>query len=144
MVSTIFMPGVDRKNNWKARAKATVQKPKSPQLLTDESRAILRRWYEDMYAQGRYLELAPQLCGPVFVRHEGTGTFSATAEEHAARLQKGTGGSGRLFHYRVFAEGDKVGVIGLSPNGWVQAWRVAGGKLVESWWVGARIAGAAW
>ena len=68
-----------------------------------------------MYAQGRYLELAPQLCGPVYVRHESAGTFSATAEEHAARLQRAF--AAVRLRYQVFADGDKVGIIGSRASG---------------------------
>jgi hypothetical protein len=39
----------------------------------------------------------------------------------------------------------KVGIIGLAPTGnCLQAWRVAGGKLVESWWPGVTAPGVGW
>ena len=110
---------------------------------TDATRAVHRRWYEEMYGQGRYLELAPQLCGPVFLRHEPTGTFSATAEEHAARLHQGMQGRPVVMNYDVVAEGRMVAVVGTYQGGaWTQAWRVADGKLVESWWAGNLSPGA--
>ncbi len=103
---------------------------------TEATREVHRRWYEEMYREGRYFELAPRLCGPVFIRHESTGTFSATAEEHGKRLQEAFGGRSLRLTYRSFAEGDKVGVIGVGDQrfgNWLQTWRVAGSKLVESW-----------
>ena len=103
---------------------------------TEATREVHRRWYDEMYATGKYLELAPQLCGPLFVRHEPTGTFSATAAEHATRLS--AIGSGMSFPYEVVAEGNMVAVIGGSKRfgAFTQAWRVADGRLVESWWAG--------
>ena len=111
----------------------------------DANKALLRRWYEEMYEQRRFAELAPQLCGPVFTRHEASGTFDVTAEEHGARLAEAIAARDRregrtqmVPDYRVFAAGDRVGVIATAPgNGpYVQAWRVENGKFVESWWPG--------
>lgn len=111
----------------------------------DANKALLRRWYEEMYEQRRFAELAPQLCGPVFTRHEASGTFDVTAEEHGARLAEAItardrreGRTQMVPDYRVFAAGDRVGVIATarSNGSYVQAWRVENGKFVESWWPG--------
>ena len=110
-------------------------KPSPTKGDSEETRGVLHRWYDEMYGQGRYLDLAPILCGPKFVRHEAQGTFEATAEEHGQRLHTGTKGQPYVVgKWQAFAEGDKVGVIGTEPRGFTQAWRVAGCKLVESWW----------
>ncbi|MBE7519066.1 MAG: nuclear transport factor 2 family protein [Thermoflexaceae bacterium] len=111
----------------------------------EANKRLLKRWYEEMYQQRRFAELAPQLCGPVFTRHEASGTFDVTAEEHGRRLAEAIaardareGRSPMIHEYRVFAAGDRVGVIATAaPNGpYVQAWRVEDGLLVESWWPG--------
>ncbi|MBK6561296.1 nuclear transport factor 2 family protein [Candidatus Amarobacter glycogenicus] len=107
----------------------------------EANKALLRRWYEEMYAGRRFAELAPELCGPVFIRHEAAGTFEVTAEEHAERLQAKYGAlpPGPVAPYRALAAGDRVGVIGDDrgrQHGFVQVWRVEDGKFVESWFAG--------
>lgn len=111
---------------------------------TEVTREVHRRWYEEMYGHGRYTELAPELCGPVFIRHEADGTFSATAEEHGKRLHESLGGRPVSWQWKAYAEGDKVGIIAGAPHNYVQAWRVSNGKLVESWWVGLAGPGVSW
>ena len=117
----------------------------------EANKRLLRRWYEEMYEQRRFEELAPQLCGPVFTRHEASGTFDVTAEEHGARLATAVaardaeaGATTMLPAYRVFAAGDRVGVIADSgrSGSYVQTWRVDNNKFVESWWAG--FASASW
>ncbi|MCA9822264.1 MAG: hypothetical protein KC470_06635 [Dehalococcoidia bacterium] len=117
----------------------------------DANGRLLRRWYEEMYEQRRFAELAPELCGPVFTRHEAAGTSDVTAEEYGARLASSVGQrdevEGRtplIENYRVFTSGDRVGVIGTSGRrgSYVQVWRVKDNKLVESWWSG--FAGVNW
>ncbi|MCL4243154.1 MAG: nuclear transport factor 2 family protein [Dehalococcoidia bacterium] len=111
----------------------------------EANKRLLRRWYEEMYEQRRFAELAPQLCGPVFTRHEASGTFDVTAEEHGARLAEAIaardrreGATQMVPEYKAFAAGDMVGVIASarSTGSYVQAWRVENGKFVESWWPG--------
>ncbi|MGD9933725.1 MAG: nuclear transport factor 2 family protein [Dehalococcoidia bacterium] len=117
----------------------------------EASKRLLRRWYEEMYEQRRFAELAPQLCGPIFRRHDANGTFNVTAEEYAERLTRGVvardereGRTRMITDYRVFAGGDRVGVIATSARqgSWVQTWRVEDGKFVESWFAG--FAGVNW
>lgn len=129
-------------------AMAPVVWPSPPPIGEGDPEAnkdLLRRWYEEMYEQRRFEELAPQLCGPVFTRHEATGTFDVTAKEHGARLATAVaardadvGPTPLIPAYRVFAAGDRVGVIADSgrTGSYVQAWRVENGKFVESWWAG--------
>ncbi len=111
----------------------------------EANKRLLCRWYEEMYEQRRFEELAPQLCGPVFTRHEASGTFDVTAEEHGARLATAVaardaevGATAMISAYRVFAAGDRVGVIADSgrTGSYVQTWRVENTKFVESWWAG--------
>ncbi len=117
----------------------------------EANKALLHRWYGEMYEQRRFEELAPQLCGPVFTRHEASGTFDVTAEEHGARLATAVaardaeaGATTMIPAYHVFAAGDRVGVIADSgrSGSYVQTWRVDNNKFVESWWAG--FASASW
>jgi hypothetical protein len=104
------------------------------------NKAVIRRWYDEVYRH-RDWQRVPEVAGPVFLRHEATGTFEATAEEHSKRLLRGfeSGAGPMVLEYQVIAGSDKVAVIGTYPArgwNWVQAWRVRDGKLVESWWPG--------
>ena len=116
----------------------------------EETKALLRRWYDEMWAKGR-AELIPELAGPVYTRHEMGGTRSVTAEEYrdqtAAFMSQIRVESLR---YRLVAEGDKVCAIGTwrikgvdgAPGDWgeegkqwdwVQVFRAENGRLVETW-----------
>lgn len=105
---------------------------------TEESRAALVRWYDDMWFPKNF-DLVPDCVGPVYTRHEAGGTRTITAEdyrdflnEHMATVDIVDG------RYRLIAEDDHVVAIGSwTLNGeqwdWVQAFRVEHGKLVETW-----------
>ena len=103
-----------------------------------EAKAVLRRWYDDMWARKDF-DLVPELAGPLYTRHEAGGTRVVTAEEYrdalAGSLSEATVEGLR---YRLIAEDDRVVAIGTwkidgSQWDWVQAFRVEGGKLVETW-----------
>ncbi|MBW1885141.1 MAG: nuclear transport factor 2 family protein [Deltaproteobacteria bacterium] len=117
-------------------------------MTADETKALLHRWYGEMWSQGR-AELIPELAGPRYTRHEMGGTRIVSAEEYrdqtAAFLAKVTIDDLR---YGMVAEGDKVCVIGswrftgpaegdATPSArhwdWVQMFRAENGKLVETW-----------
>ena len=117
-------------------------------MTADDTKALLHRWYAEMWSQGR-ADLIPELVGPRYTRHEMGGTRVVTAEEYrdqtAAFLSKVTI---RDFRYGLFAEGDKVCAIGswrfsgpaadgdepaVTPWDWVQVFRAEQGKLVETW-----------
>lgn len=102
-------------------------------LDVQANRQVLARWYEDVYAEGDW-QLVPDLVGPAFLRHEDR-EFSMGPEEYRDRLSRMFGSSLRL-SYEVVAGHDKVAVIGRVPDGrgFLQAWRVRDGRLVESWW----------
>ncbi len=103
---------------------------------TEVTREVHRRCYDEMYGEGRYAELAPNLFGSGVISHGPTGTTLLSAEE-GGRLASdfGQGAPARLT-YRAFAEGDKVGIVGRGQRGanWVQAWRVREGKVAETWY----------
>jgi hypothetical protein len=112
-----------------------------------EAKAVLSRWYDEMWAQKNFA-LVPEIAGPVYTRHETTGTREVTAEEYRDAL------AGSLsdavvegLRYRLIAEDDRVVAIGTwkidgQQWDWVQAFRVEGGKLVETWLSGINFTGA--
>lgn len=105
---------------------------------TEQTRAVLARWYDEMWFQQNW-QLVPELAGPVYTRHEMSGSRQVTAEEYQEQVRSlceaVTISDGR---YRLIAEDDRVVAIGSwKVDGkqwdWVQAFRVEGGKLVETW-----------
>lgn len=103
----------------------------------DESKAVLRRWYDEMWAKKNFA-LVPELAGPHYTRHETGGTRVLTAEEYRDSLAAVGDAVIEDFRYHLVAEGDRVVAIGSwTFNGrqwdWVQAFRVEDHKLVETW-----------
>jgi hypothetical protein len=101
-----------------------------------------------MYREHRFDELMPELAGPEYIRHEPTGTRTTTIPEHLQRIRElyplgGTQPHPR-FSYDLIAEGDLVAGWGMSSGlraGWdvssfVQLFRVANGRIVETWFPG--------
>ena len=111
-----------------------------------EAKAVLSRWYDEMWSQKRF-DLVPEIAGPRYTRHEANGTRQVTAEEYRDAL------AGNLseavvedLRYRLIAEDDRVVAIGTwkidgQQWDWVQAFRVEGGKLVETWLSGINFTG---
>ncbi len=91
--------------------------------------------------------VVPEIAGPIYTRHEANGTRQVTAEEYRDAL------AGNLsnavvedLRYRLIAEDDRVVAIGTwkidgQQWDWVQAFRVEGGKLVETWLSGINFDG---
>ena len=103
----------------------------------EESKAVLRRWYEDMWAKKDFA-LVPEIAGPLYTRHESSGSRTITAEEYRDSLLGLADAAIEDLRYHLIAEGDRVVAIGSwTFNGqqwdWVQAFRVEDGKLVETW-----------
>jgi hypothetical protein len=115
-------------------------------MSAEESKAVLRRWYDEMWSK-KNTDLIPELAGPEYVRHEPGGTRTVTAEEYREQTaQVAADWSITDLRYSLVAEGDKVVAVGSwkingEPMDWVQAFRVEGGKLVETWLSGV---GKAW
>ncbi len=120
--------------------------------LEERNKAVISRWIDEMWAERRW-ELAPELAGPIYTRHESTGTFTATIEEHMKRLQGLYGGKEKIDNspegaYELIAEGDKVCVLswfkGYRKGGEsdfdlynsLQLFRLKNGKIVETWFPG--------
>ena len=77
-----------------------------------EAKAVLSRWYDEMWSQKNFA-LVPEIAGPVYTRHEANGTRQVTAEEYRDAL------AGSLseavvedLRYRLIAEDDRVVAIG--------------------------------
>ena len=103
----------------------------------EESKAALRRWYDDMWAKKDFA-LVPEIAGPLYTRHEASGSRTITAEEYRDSLLGLAAATIEDLRYHLVAEGDRVVAIGSwTFNGkqwdWVQAFRVEDGKLVETW-----------
>ncbi len=105
---------------------------------TEESKAALARWYDEMWFEKDFA-LVPECVGPIYTRHEAGGTRTITAEEYRDFLNEHmTTAEISDGRYRLIAEDDHVVAIGSwRLNGqqwdWVQAFRVEHGKLVETW-----------
>jgi predicted SnoaL-like aldol condensation-catalyzing enzyme len=105
----------------------------------ESNKAVLRRWYDEMWAHCNF-DLVPQIAGPTYTRHDFGGTRTVTAEEYRDSLHA-TVKNWKIsdFHYFLIAEGDYVTAIGTwLVNGamrwdWVQTFRIANGKIVETW-----------
>jgi len=107
-------------------------------MSAENPKGVLRRWYDEMWSK-KDSGLILELVGPVYTRHEMGGTRSVTPEEYRAQT------SGFMeqieitdMRYSLFAEGDKVCAIGtwkVNDNqwDWVQVFRVADDRLVETW-----------
>ena len=113
----------------------------------EESKAVLRRWYDDMWAKKDFA-LVPELAGPLYTRHETSGTRVVTAEEYRDSLLGLADAVIEDLRYHLVAEGDRVVAIGSWRfNGqqwdWVQAFRVEDDKLVETWLSGIGV-GSNW
>ncbi len=105
---------------------------------TEETRRVLQRWYDDMWFAKNW-ELVSELAGPVYTRHETHGTAEVTTEDYQAIVRSVCESmeitDGR---YRLIVEDDHAAAIGSwkldgKQWDWVQSFRVADGRLVETW-----------
>lgn len=111
---------------------------------SERSKEALRRWYDDMWAKKDFA-LVPELAGPLYTRHETSGTRVVTAEEYRDSLLGLADAVIEDLRHHLVAEGDRVVAIGSWRfNGqqwdWVQAFRVEDDKLVETWLSGIGVA----
>ena len=118
--------------------------------VEEKNKAVIRRWVDEMYAEARW-ELVEELAGPLYIRHEPSGTFTVTVEEQMALLKERYSGreeaQSREGSYELFAEGDKVCMLGTFKGyrigggyndvyNYVQVFRLEDGKIVETWFPG--------
>ena len=116
--------------------------------MTAESKDMVRQWTDEIYTHKRF-ERIRYLAHAEYIRHEGTGTWTAPIAEHLERIKalyQPGGGKPRLrFAYYLLAEGDKVVGFGTMRGyrggaskedevySFVQMFRLAHGKIVETW-----------
>ncbi len=105
----------------------------------EDNKALLRRWYDEMWASCNFA-LIPELAGPSYTRHDMVGTREVSAEEYRDQLfETSRSWSITDFRYFLMAEGDYVTAIGswrvndAMQWDWVQTFRIASGKIVETW-----------
>ena len=89
-------------------------------IIEDNNKAVITRWWDEMYAEHRFDELMTQLAGPEYIRHGPAGKKTVTIEEHL-QLVKEIYGEGEdvskpTFSYELIADGDKVAGYGR-PSG---------------------------
>jgi predicted SnoaL-like aldol condensation-catalyzing enzyme len=104
------------------------------------AKAVLTRWYDEMWANCDF-DLIPQIAGPIYTRNDFSGAKRAlTAEQYRDALKRADRGWNITdFDYFLISEGDLVIAIGTWKMGegrqwdWVQAFRIADGKMVETW-----------
>ena len=119
------------------------------QSLEEKNKAVVRRWVDEMYGEHNF-DIMPELAGPLYHRHDPSGAYTVSVEEHIKTLKERYGGKDRQLEqsYRLFAEGDMVCMIGTSKGyrkggktdhdvyNYVQAFRLENGKIVETWFPG--------
>lgn len=118
--------------------------------IEDRNKAVIRRWWDEMYPEARW-ELVRELAGPLYTRHEPTGTFTVTVEEQMELLKGRYSGreeaQSRESSYQLIAEGDKVCGMGTFKGyrkggeqddvyHFLQVFRLENGKIVETWFPG--------
>lgn len=120
--------------------------------LEEKNKAVIRRWNDEMYAERRW-ELMPELAGPLYIRHDSTGTYTVTVEEHMKTVKELYGGPEKIQESEegeseLIAEGDKVCMLSwfkgyrkggegdLDLYNCVQVFRLEDEKIVETWFPG--------
>ena len=154
LVETWF-PGYVRGVDWGEILHASYaghEKESTSAVSRERNKAVLRRWWSEMYAEHRFEAMMSHLAGPEYIRHELTGTWTATIEEHLERIKKlyPTGDTVQRpqISSELIAEGDKVagygtmrgyragGRDGNDVYSFVQLFRLRAAKIVETWFPG--------
>lgn len=104
-------------------------------MTAKDTLRVLQDWNDLVWARSDWGRV-PEFAGPVYTRHEPNGTRTVAAEDLAQELRRRRSEPVR-FDYVAFAEADMAFVTWIDrpggPISGVQAYRVAGGKLVETW-----------
>ena len=103
--------------------------------MSEENKAIARRFFEEIYSQGR-LDLVDDIIAPNYVA-EGAGPYAQGREAVKRSITDKPPGTNVKVEEQI-SEGDKVvSRLAFSANG--ESWvgvaiqRIANGKLVETW-----------
>ena len=136
-----------------AIADVRAQSTSAPSSVQQRNKAIVRRWSEELWSRGA-LGVADQVVSPDYVRHDPGDPFPARGPEDVKRIVRMLRGMLPDLQIEVetlVAEGDMVvsrytatatdtvGYMGMPPTGKrirtaaMQMFRVADGKIVESW-----------
>jgi len=119
--------------------------------VEEKNKAVIHQWIDEMYGEGRF-EMMPELAGPLYLRHEKTGTFTVDVKDYWKVLKNRYGGADQAtkskHSYQYIAEGDKVCIFGTYKGyrkggtsdfdvySGVQVFRLEAGKIVETWFPG--------
>ena len=119
--------------------------------LEEKNKAVVHRWFDEMYGVLNF-DIMPELAGPLYLRHESSGTFTVSVEDHMEvtkdRYIKDENTKPPQQSYRLIAENDMVCVVGSSIAfrkggdtdhdvlNFVQAFRLENEKIVETWFSG--------
>ena len=49
--------------------------------LEEKNKAVVHRWFDEMYGALNF-DIMPELAGPLYLRHESSGTFTVSVEDH--------------------------------------------------------------
>ena len=122
-------------------------------MTTEQNKATVRRWSEELWGRGN-LAVADEIIAPGYIRHDPGDPFPARGPEDVKRIVSMLRNMLPDFRIEVeatIAEGDIVvsrytatatdtkGYMGMSPTGKrirttaMQMFRFANGKIVESW-----------
>ncbi len=107
------------------------------------NRGVLEHWYDHMWGKTDF-DLIPQIAAEKYLRHDMTGANNLMPAENYRDMLKPVLGHLAVeeFQYYLVTEGDYVGALGrfLLEGGrhwdWVQVFRLADGRLAETWLTG--------
>ncbi|MFV8817894.1 hypothetical protein [Haliea sp. E17] len=107
------------------------------------NRAVLEHWYDHMWGKTDF-DLIPDIAAAKYLRHDMTGANNLMpAEDYRDMLKPNIGHlEVQEFEYYLITEGDYVGALGryiLEGDrqwDWVQVFRLADGRLAETWLTG--------
>lgn len=107
-------------------------------MSTEENKAIVRRWSEELFNQGN-LEVADEIVAPTYRRHDPGDPFAVEGPEDLKRLVSMLRAQVPNLHISVedvIAEGDKVVTrytLAQGKSSGIQIFYLVDGRIVESW-----------
>ena len=107
-------------------------------MSTEENKAIVRRWSEELFNQGN-LEVADEIVAPTYRRHDPGDPFAVEGPEDLKRMVSMLRAQVPDLHINVedvIAEGDKVVTrytLAQGKSSGIQIFYLVDGRIVESW-----------